>query len=84
MKKPPKAVEDWLKETGASVLSREAKQKGGSAKVPKGFAKMNPKRRSEVARKGGKVSKRGRPAGSKDGSVPRKGGRGAKRPAIKQ
>ena len=33
---------------------RQAQSIGGKAKVPKGFAKMSPERRKEVARKGGK------------------------------
>jgi len=32
---------------------RAAQSKGGKAPVPKGFAKMSPERRREVARKGG-------------------------------
>ena len=32
---------------------REAQAKGGSAKVPKGFAKMSPERRREIASRGG-------------------------------
>lgn len=31
-----------------------AQKKGGSAKVPKGFALMSPEKRKEIARKGGK------------------------------
>jgi general stress protein YciG len=41
----------------SSKYDREAKRaaqsKGGKASVPKGFAKMSPERRLEVARKGG-------------------------------
>ena len=33
---------------------------GGKAKVPKGFAKMDPKKRAEAGRKGGKVLRRGK------------------------
>ena len=32
---------------------RAAQSRGGKAPVPKGFAKMSPERRLEVARKGG-------------------------------
>jgi general stress protein YciG len=32
---------------------RAAQSKGGKAPVPKGFAKMSPEKRREVARKGG-------------------------------
>ena len=32
---------------------RAAQSRGGKAKVPKGFARMSPERRHEVARKGG-------------------------------
>ena len=32
---------------------RAAQARGGRAKVPKGFAKMSPEKRREVARKGG-------------------------------
>jgi general stress protein YciG len=34
---------------------REAQSKGGSAHVPKGFAKMSPEKRREIAKKGGKA-----------------------------
>lgn len=35
-------------------------QKGGSAKVPKGFAKMDRDKVVEAGRKGGSISRRGR------------------------
>ncbi len=34
---------------------RSAQSIGGSAKVAKGFAKMDPEKRKEIARKGGKA-----------------------------
>src|SRR6266702_1052466 len=43
---------------------RAAQSRGGSAKVAKGFARMSPERRREVARKGGKAEqKKGRGLG---------------------
>ncbi len=34
---------------------RSAQSRGGKAKVPKGFAKLTPEKRREVARKGGEA-----------------------------
>jgi len=34
---------------------RAAQSRGGQAHVPKGFAKMSPERRKEIAKKGGKA-----------------------------
>lgn len=34
---------------------REAQSRGGKAQVAKGFAKMSPERRREIAKKGGKA-----------------------------
>ena len=34
---------------------KEAQSKGGRAQVPKGFAKMSPEKRREIAKKGGKA-----------------------------
>lgn len=36
---------------------QEAGRRGGKARVPKGFSKMEPDRRKQVAQKGGKVKK---------------------------
>jgi len=44
--KLPKEIRDQFAEQG---------RRGGKAKVPKGFAKMDPKKRANVARKGGKA-----------------------------
>ena len=38
-----------------TTKKRAAQSKGGSAHVPKGFAKMSPEKRREIAKKGGKA-----------------------------
>jgi general stress protein YciG len=43
----------------------EMARKGGQAKVPKGFAKMDPERRSELAKKGAKAKAKKRKEGTK-------------------
>lgn len=37
----------------AAEKKRAAQSRGGKAKVPKGFARMSPEKRREVAKKGG-------------------------------
>lgn len=48
----------------AVALGRMGGKKGGKAKVPKGFARLTPEQRSEIARKGGKASRQAKPASS--------------------
>ena len=45
----PQAVSEYFAEVG---------HRGGKARVPKGFAKMNPSQRKKAARKGGKEKAR--------------------------
>lgn len=43
------------KKRGPSI---ETARKGGRAKVPKGFAKMDPERHAELSRLGGSISRK--------------------------
>lgn len=51
---------ETIKETYGEDFYANIGRKGGGRRVAKGFAKMDPEKRSAAGRKGGKISKRGR------------------------